>query len=479
MKLSLFKIKHLYLFVGSLLLLYVVHRALNIRITYDEAWTLESFVRLNFMDIINYSPPDANNHIINTLLIKFLYFFNDQSLFLARLPNILAFGLYIFYAYKITSRYLSKFLGFGCFLLLLTNPFVLDFFSLARGYGLALGFQMTSLYFIIKYFYSLELKDAIKSTSIGSLAVLSNFSFLNFWLVSVLVLFLIVYQSRERVNFKRFSLYSILSIIILGLILYEPIRKLKIGGNLYYGGDHFYNDTLVSLAKYSMYDQTADSLTFVILNSFIGLFLVVLIVSFYKKIRFSQKSIFVLLLLGCIFSLAAQNILFDTLYLIDRTALLFYPLIILTLVFSIDELKRIIFSRVTISICTIVFVFNFLSNANFYKTATWYFDAHTYQILNDLNKEAESRNKTIHLDFSWPFQSALNYYVKNKDFSFIKVVKPKHDREAISEKADIYIYLNNSLEKVGYNKENQVVNSKSKAIIKEYPKEHIILYSIN
>src|SRR5690349_20945978 len=88
--------------------LYVLYRAVHVGITYDEAWTLKSFVPLGPMHIINYSPSDANNHILNTLLIKLFYFIEPTAIFFSRLPTVLAFILYLYSSYKI-SEFLSGF----------------------------------------------------------------------------------------------------------------------------------------------------------------------------------------------------------------------------------------------------------------------------------------------------------------------------------------------------------------------------------
>src|SRR5680860_1024904 len=182
------RVQLFYLLIALLSIAYVVIRAYVVGVTYDEAWTINGFVPQEFEEIFNNIYPDANNHIFNTLLIKLLFLFDNDSLFLARLPNILAFGLYVFYAYKLSYKYLSQFIGIGCFLLLLLNPFVLDFFGLARGYGLALGFEMAALYFTIQYFNAAKMKYSLFALVSAALAVLCNFTFLNFYLVLLVVL---------------------------------------------------------------------------------------------------------------------------------------------------------------------------------------------------------------------------------------------------------------------------------------------------
>ncbi|MBK7567822.1 MAG: hypothetical protein IPI31_08335 [Bacteroidetes bacterium] len=63
----------LYLLIGCLLTAYLVARAIILPITIDEGGTFYNAVPRSVWDIITYVDPSPNNHILNTLLIKFLY----------------------------------------------------------------------------------------------------------------------------------------------------------------------------------------------------------------------------------------------------------------------------------------------------------------------------------------------------------------------------------------------------------------------
>lgn len=471
------KIQLIYLAIGLIAFCYIVIRALCVGITYDEAWTIKSFVSQSVIHIINYTPSDANNHILNTLFIKLFFEFGNDSLFVARLPNVFAFAIYVIYGYKISYKYLPPLLGLSSFLLLLLNPFLLDFFSIARGYGMSLGFLIASIYFVLNYTHEGKTSDVLKTISLGALAVLCSFSVLNYFISLVVVVNTVAILQHKRYDWKRTSLYSFSISIILFAIIYEPIRKLKINGNLYYGGNtSFYDDTLVSLAKYSTYNPEVSSLTYNSLN----IFLLLLVVSIIFSIRFNNKlftlrNIILSTTILSILSIVLQHYIFGTLYIIDRTALFFYPLFILILFFSLNEFSVAI--RLTIGIFLIgLFGVNFIKNANIYKTAIWYFDAHSEEILNSINTKGIEYNKKILIDFSWPFQSSFGYYLEQHDYTFIEVVKNSQDREGIDSTAVYYIYLGKSLEKVGYDSNNQKVLSSQMDTLKEFKKESIIWF---
>ena len=86
------------------------------------------------------------------------FVFGNHSLFIARLPNIIAFVVYAYFAYRFADHLLYFFSGMALFILLLFNPFVLEFFSLARGYGLAMAFELGSLFYLMIFSNALEWK---------------------------------------------------------------------------------------------------------------------------------------------------------------------------------------------------------------------------------------------------------------------------------------------------------------------------------
>lgn len=202
---------------------------------------------------------------------------------------------------------------------------------------------------------------------------------------------------NKQYKFKQNLLFSLVVLIPLLLIIYEPIRKLKENGNLYYGGyKSFYSDTLVSLTKYTFYTPNTSSIIIYSLNIFIIILLISLLLSFYfNRQLLNSKNLLFGITLFCVLSVITQHYLIGTLYLIDRTALFFYPLFVICLCFSLNDFSKKWFAKIIALIVVCSFCFNFLLNANFYKTATWYFDAYTMSILNVLNEKGKVENRKI------------------------------------------------------------------------------------
>lgn len=130
-----------YLFV---MILHIIYKANYNSITTDEAYTYLEYVYTN--DIFNIGV--ANNHVLNSFLMLITTFFGTTEFFL-RLPNVLS-GI----AYLTTIGYLIKDIDNKVYMtLVLTSPiYLIEFFTLARGYGIAsfLIFFGSVNYYILK-----------------------------------------------------------------------------------------------------------------------------------------------------------------------------------------------------------------------------------------------------------------------------------------------------------------------------------------
>ena len=109
----------------------VVIKAASADLTWDEAWTYLfygrtplGFTRLDY----------ANDHPLNSILIWASTRMFGNSEFIIRIPNVLAGGLYLYSSAKLIGVVRGKLLAFG---LCVLQPYLLDYFALARGYGIA------------------------------------------------------------------------------------------------------------------------------------------------------------------------------------------------------------------------------------------------------------------------------------------------------------------------------------------------------
>jgi hypothetical protein len=194
--------KSLLLTISIVLLIFMVKRTAEAAFTFDEAATYLNYISASPLAVFNFN--SANNHLINTLLAKLSWALAGSSEFVLRLPNLLAFIVYLLFSFLIMDRFAKNKLIAVCgYLLLSLNPYLLDFFSLCRGYGLSLAFLMASLFFFFSF-----LENAVEnkpgryrplniSLAAAGLAVLSNFSLLNVY-ISLAIVALAFFAVRNR-----------------------------------------------------------------------------------------------------------------------------------------------------------------------------------------------------------------------------------------------------------------------------------------
>lgn len=115
-----------------------VYRAAYVALTYDEAytylWYAKDLTRARIIEI--YADCYANNHWLNTVLIKLAQtathaYFNELVI---RLPSLLFYVVYLALAVYLLAK---REIGLGGFSLLALSYYANDFFSQARGYGMA------------------------------------------------------------------------------------------------------------------------------------------------------------------------------------------------------------------------------------------------------------------------------------------------------------------------------------------------------
>ncbi len=109
----------------------IVIKAASSDLTWDEAWTYLfygrtplGFTRLDY----------ANDHPLNSILVWASTRMFGNSEFIIRIPNVLAGGLYLYSSALLIGAVRGKLLAFA---LCVLQPYLLDYFALARGYGIA------------------------------------------------------------------------------------------------------------------------------------------------------------------------------------------------------------------------------------------------------------------------------------------------------------------------------------------------------
>jgi hypothetical protein len=188
--------------VGVGFLVYEILRAARVSLTIDEAETYLNFLSSRLTAVFNFG--SANNHFLNTLLAKVSSLSFGNGEFALRLPNLLGYAVYLGFGFLLLNRFVCRSGVILGFLLLNLNPYVLDFFSLCRGYGLSLGFLMASLYFFSRFLSDAADGASGAEKSLGtsliacSAAVMSNYALLDVYLCLALLAVVAFAVSNRR-----------------------------------------------------------------------------------------------------------------------------------------------------------------------------------------------------------------------------------------------------------------------------------------
>lgn len=409
------------LLAAIVLLAYTAARAAILSFTHDEAWAYMLFLHLPWREAF-YSGKGVSsaNHFLNTALQKIIVPCLGSREIALRLPSLCGHVIYLAATYRLATRYRPGALVLCSFVLLNANPFQLDFFSLARGYGLGLAFMALSLVFLDAALRPGEnrLRSEAGALGFASISALSNFSFLLFF-NSVAALLLLRNWRRPR-RFFALSLASLAG----EAILLPPLMKIRSVGDLYFGGTSgFWSDTVGSLVDSTLYDLPLSAGAIIAIEIFVLLGLLggfaSLVVAFRPPSSGRlRKMMGPLLLGGCVLESVAAHRVLGVNFLIERTALSFLPLFALVVMDGLqllaDQASALghVAGRGTAILLVAICLLNAGVAANLTHTLSWSYMAEEKQFMEDLDARHRTAGSKASrtLAVTWWLRPTAEYY---------------------------------------------------------------------
>lgn len=383
---------------------YVLIRGFTVGMTHDEALTYKI---IQGDEILKGT---ANHHWLNTCLSSWSASLFGAKEFALRLPNIISFAVFGIFLLHIAKNFLrSSATQIALLLLLCGNPFILDFFSLCRGYGLSIAFVTTSLFYLFRI---AALKTNSKATHyfLGTLfsilALSANLNTLNYFLVAqgLVLLSALAFKPKNRVLI--FTGLTILSAITLYFSL-NHLFFLKEKDELYFGTENIHT-TIDSLICSGFYSRDGFKHVEILRYLLYGLLLFAGFLMVRKKQFFTPGTFVFVTLIGIFSALIAEHLIFDALYPINRSSLYLYPIVILAFLLNIDELKWKII-RIGLYTCSILFFLWSLLVMNLERTMTWSEDQHLKEAM--LLIKHGIKDQSIHTaECTWIYEPVINYY---------------------------------------------------------------------
>ena len=418
--------------------IYVVIRAFNIPITVDECSTAVTHVPRTLSDLL-FLKTDANpnNHILNTILIKLFTGIFGWHPFVVRLPALLGAFAYAVSGWLLCRRiFINSWIGVFAYAMFLGQPYMLEFFSLARGYSLGLGCMVTAIWFAARFFEKNSRIDLLWSAVFTGLAVYASFTETLFAVPFAFITLLLGWQRRNSVaSFwhqagPALSVYGIWGILlIVPLLRFSNHSEVKIWVRI----DSLFQSTMRTMdaaihRNPLMGRDAAEIFTWMAL-SFTW---VVGITALYKWRRSNWKipdfkTFLVLLLLAVLIFNIIQVKVTGVTYLQPRLALFYWPLFALSLGAGTTWLYESVDKWTwALVIPTAVLTFtNVGTSVNLREASEWWHDRDTYTVLNYIGDayKKEARTEPFTMDMYNLLQNSFIFHLDRDPREFRKWVK--------------------------------------------------------
>ncbi|MEI7526955.1 MAG: hypothetical protein WCJ95_21585 [Mariniphaga sp.] len=418
------------LVIGTILFSYTATKSAVSSFTHDESYSYLHYVPHGFMDNISNKDGYSNNHILNTLCMKYSEKVFGSSEIALRLPNLLLLLVFLTYTFLLFRKSPEVF-SISIFILMTANTALLDIFGLARGYGMSIGFMMMSLYHLIKSFDG-NLNKHLTLFNIGALlAIFSNFTMLSFYFAALFAFNLILvmesrFKPKEKSNLIQVNKVNMGFFILFLIVLYEPVRKAIKFNSFDFGGKvGFVNDTVTSLISHLLTNISLSPIEIILLQIVILFVLLLPLILILSNICFSNKVFFsrhrALVLVNIIFlTLSAETVIqhyiLKTDYLLGRFSIFLIPIFVLNfgflLIYFAQFRIRIVIYPLMVAL-SFLSIFNFYKNTDLYSCAEWGYDRETKNVITALIQDRKSdtlKQDHIKLGINWLFEPTINFY---------------------------------------------------------------------
>lgn len=426
--------------VGLLVFGLAVFKAYYSPFTHDESLSYNLYAGYSVPDIISYVNTYGltNNHILNTLLLKLCgAIFGSNTLGL-RLPNLLAFAAYLYIGYRLLKRLNSPWLLLGGFLLFAGNLFLVDFFALARGYGLANALLLAALWQLLLVMEQPATRKHIAVLVFSGLAVLANFTLLHVALTVVAVHTFIIYRQQRPVNFPAFlktCRYAVFFVLVMGALLYEPFRTIIKWDTTFGGYDTFWSSAVKGLLMVTIY--VPENLSWLdaaeILTAALTIAAVLIVLNSVRQKKQSDAPVYLALLIIPSLLFIAQHYLLGSAYPVNRTVQYMIPLFILLLVSAVPLLPGL--RKIPAFVVVAAGIWSSIYFAQHYSMRVygeWPYDASNKVVISDIEQLRDG--KPVKLAINWMLEPGLSFERNRRQATWLA----PPDRSGLNREADFY-----------------------------------------
>jgi hypothetical protein len=371
--------------------IFIWRHAFNMDITYDESYSFR-LIRHQFRAM----PGSPNNHWLNSFFMKlFNLLFGDEPGYL-RLHSITSFPFFAHGIYRLTPFIRNRAAQFTFYCIAIFNPFVLDFFSLARGYAMAVTFQVWAILFLIQAASNIfSYRQWLKIIIVSAFSIAANLSYVYTVIGMTGVFFLHCIAANDIWSWFLNKHKRIISLLFVLLILFSIADMLVIklyNTDMDIENHGFVNSLFYSFWSSSLYFSRHESMA--LLLSYGTLMAITLSVLYFTvKYIYHRKSnagLIAAVIVGIIFILnLIFHFLFKVPYFEHRWAIQWYIPGLLSIHAAVSEwlisAKRFSIVQYGISALTgIIVIYHCVQNSNTQLCYAWSYQAGNKKIFSDL-----------------------------------------------------------------------------------------------
>ncbi len=216
--------------------------------------------------------------------------------------------------------------------------------------------------------------------------------------------------------------------LVAGAFLYFilPIAfDLKNSGELYFGGRRsLYHDTILSLSRTFAYHKLPIGLADVVFAILFILACAKAFIQFTRALR--DRSLHPSLAAPMLFTLCLlipvlQYFLLETSFPTERTALVFYPLLILVLV-NRSVFDRKLLREAGLPILGGMFLLQLIYSTNFSHCYSWKFDSGSREVIGQINRSSLGE-KRIRVGINYIYGQSIRYYIYSQGITNIEPIE--------------------------------------------------------
>ncbi len=394
-------VKYSVILLCAAIMTYVVVRTFTVDITYDEYGSYLYLMHMSVWELFTSKAAwmSANNHVVNTICMQIGNAVFGPELAAMRWGSVVSGLFFLLFGYKFIKEinHNRDWTFLALFIILVSIHFGIEFFSLARGYGMVYAMSMALMYYFRKFINIGEDKYFLYGSITVCFGIFINLTttiLFASWFTTTFLVYLF-YFKIGILNYLKKLLRIIPFGLITILIFTKPLSILIAQGEFEYGPAKF-TDTLIS-----MYNNTiAKDHLFKVESIFktgsylLGLFFVGIIIYSVIKTRNKNSGPYkmnlfftaLFLVITIVINILSHEVTGAN-YLTARTSILYFPMFAGLLVCFLSDLSSIKFKIIAITFFLILSINNLIFKFKLNHCDEWWFDVNSKEMAEALMED--------------------------------------------------------------------------------------------